>query len=666
MPRRYQNLPSVNVELLDGNLRIDQTITGPVVLVIGTAVSGPSNVQYLVTDSNEAARIYGAGSPLLAKVSEARLGGARNVIAYRIGGGAAELNNLTGAGSQIATVEQTVAAGSKYSLYIGPSPSGSGDTVLIIFEDDVIVYSNVSGSEVDLGKFVVIDFDDTYTSRVGTPTNPVPMEDVLDNVVDDVQESFVGDGVETTFTLANADTAGHVVTVDGLAQTGGGVDYSVSAGTGGGGEDEIVFTVAPANLADIVVDYEIEATLTGNEEFVAGQDNLNSTWMKYYELLDEAYSDLETTIATEVVTDRAILDAPNEADGSTATDRLMYLNKEEVNGEIVYSWGADKILYDDGMGGTTTDVNDADTDDNGQPIVEQRFNEVNFAHQMATWCHVITENERFVLGSIGTSQPSNITTASVNQWVGTLPQTDFNGNIIANGTGLLGNRFMTGSTTQTGGFYLTDTGYPDGNAQFDSNGTIIDVGKYLSIIPAVVTTPTSGVLGTNGSRINAAAIYAGLLTTISAGNSTTNSLVSRVSLPFSLKKTKLDELSYAGYVSFTEQVRGTVVVSGELATSEDSDYDYVSTAIIVGTLVRRIRERLQPFLGKGITQTMLAAADTGVESVFQTAVEEGAIENYAFSILPDRTSNSLTVPITIVPAFELREVNVSIKLAYEI
>lgn len=667
MTRRYENLPSVNVELLDGNLRIDQTISGPIVLVIGTSESGPSGVQYLVTDSNEAARIYGTDSPLLRKVSEASLGGAKNVIAYRIGGKAASIIELFGADSEITTREETSTAGGKYDVYIGPSPSGSGDTVLIVFEDDNIVYSNVAGSEVDLGKFIVVGFDDTFASRVGTPTNPVPLEDVLDNVVDDIVQNEVGDGIEDTFTLGHPDTTVDLVTVDGVEQDLV-TDYTVSAGTGGGGEDEIIFEVGsiPPAADAIVIEYSIEATVPVDAEYIAGEDNLTATWQKYYELLDKAYADLETTIATEVVTDRAILDAPNEADGSVAVDKLDYLRKTEVDGEIVYTWGTDKILYDDGMGGTTTVVGDAAVDDNGQPIIEERYNEVNFAHQMASWCNTITENERFVLGVIGTSTPSATNTASVNTWIGTLPQTDINGNIIANGTGLLGNRFMSGSTTQVGGFYLTDTGYPDGNVLFDSNGAIVDAGKFLSVVMGAVTTPNSASLGTASRLVNSAAIYAGLLSTITAGNSTTNQLMPRLTLPFTVKKTKLDELTFAGYVSLTEQTRGVVVVSGELATNDSSDYDYVSTAIIVGTAIRRIRERLQPFLGKGITQTMLAAADTGVESVFQALVEEGAIENFGFTIIPDRAQNSLTVPITIVPAFELREVNISLKLAYEI
>ena len=157
MPTNYPNLPGISLELLDGNLQIDQNITGPVTLVIGRALSGPSGVQYLVSDSNVATAIYGSGSPLLAKLSEAKLGGAQNIILYRIGGSSAEISDIFGTDTLLGTKEETSISGSKYSVYVGQEPANSAVACIIIFEGDKIVYSDVTGSEVDLGLLTSLD-----------------------------------------------------------------------------------------------------------------------------------------------------------------------------------------------------------------------------------------------------------------------------------------------------------------------------------------------------------------------------------------------------------------------------------------------------------------------------------------------------------------------------
>lgn len=674
---KYNNIPSVFSELLDGNLQIDRQVTGPVTLVIGTAYSGPSNAQYLVSDSNKASAIFGSNSPLIKGLSKAKLAGSQNVVLYRIGGKSAQLIDIFGEGTVIETTEQTASAGGQYKVYIGPEPQNEALSCIIIFDNaGKIVYSNVEGAEVNLGKFTIVGFDkeEAYPFRIGTPTVPVLLSAALTapNIRQDLVLNDTGDGTKTDFDLPGTGGALSAlissVVVDGTTITTG---FTVSPNTGTGGLDEIQFAVAPGNADTVVVNYSVSATIAG-ASYSAGQDNVSASLKKKYELLDSAYADLETTIATHVIlaVDGVVLDAANIADGSTATDRLEYLYKTEEFGEFTYEWGTDKVLYQLAAG-TTTSPSAADKDDNGQPIVAKQFAEVNFAHQLGTWLHTITENEKFIIGAIGTSQPVATTTSAVARWIGTLPQTDAFGTIVADGSGLLGNRFMAGSTEQQPGFYLTDSGFVDGNPVADSNGAIVDLGKYMSIVAGVIVTPDLKSVGSSIGIENGAAMYGALVSTVSAGNSTTNIEMPRVGLPFVIKKTKLDELSGVGYVTFYTKSTGEVAVtSGELPTGPGSDYDYISTTIIVADIVSKIRARVNPFLGKGLNQAMIAAIDTAVEDIFKAAVkDEGSIVKYAFSVIVEPTNNGrgkVRIPITIVPAFELREVNVPIKLAYDI
>lgn len=748
----YQNLPSINLELLDGNLIIDKQVEGPVQMVVGVAYSGPSNTQYLSSDSNAATNIYGADSPLIKKMAEAKLGGAQNVLLYRIGGSSAAIVDLFGENTLIGTVEQTSAAGTKYSIYIGadPAPLIAGDAGLILYEGDKVVYSNMVGTEVDLGLFSVVGFDVLTDVRIGTIAGsvitPVVFKDALGTIseestlatgVTDAQVAYTmpagttavsvvaisggatetlipGDGTTAntfsfdtdTLIVTFAPTAPLVALTDTLTFTYEGsvveegtetiaatsanqTDFALFATAIGvqsvtvdltpaiytfsttGGVTTVVIDAALTPVGDesIVVNYTIADAITGAAYYQESEDNINATWEKYYELLDIAYADLETTIATHLVTDRARLDVENIADGSTATDRLSYLRKEEVEGVMNYHWSEDKTVYAAEAGGETPVLADAARDANGQPIVSAQYHEVNFAHQMGEWLHAITSNDTFVLGVIGTSMPVAFTTQAISKWLGTLPTRDPFNKIIADGSGLLGNKFMAGTTTRISGLFNTDSGFPDGNTLTDTNGAPIELGKYLSVTMGVGVTPNSSSLGTVAGAVNIAAAYSGLLNTIIAGDSTTNKILPQIAMPFALKKSKLNDLAYAGYVGIALRQAGTAVVSGELATSDNSDYDYVSTAIIIADVVGRIRDRLEPFIGKGLNDITLAAVDTAVESIFESSVKAGSIVKYAYQVLSDpqeRGQGHLRIPITIVPAFELRQISVSIKLAYDI
>lgn len=736
----YVNLPSNRIELLDGNLIVDAPLEGNTVLVIDTAYSGPTGRQVLLTDSNLAKRVYGEGSPLLQKANEAKLGGAKNIILYRIGGKAASLEGIFGQDTYIKTVDETTTAGSEYSIYIGPQPGNPLQACLIGFQGSRIVYSNVPGSEIDLGKLVVEGFDFDTTITVGTPTAPVSLDTVSPaaTIVETIQpatseteetEIFLEGAISNSAVISSVTKNGNPLVVT--------TDYTFNATTGiltlvvaaDGTDDYVVSYTRSATKASAILEYVATGATTSitlptvgvnnggvigyvykngsaltlttqytfnaatgivtlvstgqgvatdvysvgfayntpsNTVYVPGENNVNAGWKKLYELLDEAYSNLETTLATECLVGSAILDAANIADGSVAVNRLEYFRKyEDIDGQIVYEWSTDKIHYKDGLS-TTTNIMNADLDSNGQPIISKRYNEVNFVHQFGEFLNSLTENDRFVLGFIGTSAPASYSNANINKWIGVMPEYDIDGTIIANGTGLLGNKFLAGTITRTPGFYKTDSGFPDGIPQQDSNGAFIDLGKFLSVVAGLVTLPVSPIAGTNGQVINAAGLYAGLSTTIIPGNSTTNELLAqRLSLPFEIKKPKLDLLSLVGYVVLQLKIRGVVVVSGELATNANSDYDYISTSIIVREFANRIRDRLDVYIGKGLDPVRLTAMQTAVDGVIKDLAEAGALVKAIAQVVPTSTFG-ITIPYTLVPPFELRDINNIIKLSKDI
>ena len=76
-----------------------------------------------------------------------------------------------------------------------------------------------------------------------------------------------------------------------------------------------------------------------------------------------------------------------------------------------------------------------------------------------------------------------------------------------------------------------------------------------------------------------------------------------------------------------------------------------------------------PFIGRGLTEATLVALDTAIESELQKLADSDVIVNFAHVVNQRQVVNGkgvLDVALTIVPAFELREVNVSLKLALEV
>lgn len=748
----YQNLPGVNLELLDGNLRIDQTDNSPRVLVIGRAEKGPTNTLYGVTDTNRAAAAFGQDSPLIRKMSEALIGGAKRVSLYRIGGKQAKLKNIFGRDSYLAALEASVSAADNLKVYVGPRPNNDGKACLIVFKGNEIVYSNVPGSEVNRNQVEVFGFDPETRVKIGTPTEPIPFADVILKEYSRTTK-FVGNGIAVKFSLPGVTKTDTVtvskLTVDGQVKNSP-TDFSVKtdketssqyiefttapdatkeiqvaykfkatgkiAGSavfvGNGTKDEFILPGtkkdyevtldvvkvagqdksseattqddsgssdakslklqnAPADQASVIVEYTIDTKREVVQgEYEEGEDSINTTWKNYYELLHTALAELESVSAISVVTDYAIIDAPNIADGSEDLDRLDYVYVSEENGELKYEWSTEKVLYRKNRGtATTSDPAEADVNGNGQPVVFKRYHEANFAHLLANFANTISENEEFCLVTIGASMPRSLSQYEVNRWIGSSATYDALGNIVSNGTGLLGLRNMVARADVRQGFYKTTSGFVDGSIVTDSNGAPINIGKFLSVVPQVIVTPSYSSAGSNTIVTNGAAVYAGLITTINASVSTTNMLVPRIALPGEIKKVKLDQLTGAGYVFFKTTNGSVRVVSDELATNSNSDYRFLSTTMAVAEASNAVRTAVLPFIGRGLTEATLAAVDVAIEGALQRLVEQDHIVKYLHVVNQRPVVNGravLDVALTIVPAFELREINVAVKLALEL
>ena len=659
------------LELIDGSLTPVSTVPEDMVLVIERAYSGPTDQLYLVQDLTEAKLIYGDKSPLINLASRTMLGQAENIALFRIGGGAYSFDNVFGPGSNLRLTEASATAADNLKIYIGPEPKNTSRDAVIIWKGSRIIYSNVIGGEIASSLVAVSGFSKQANElRVGSLKAPVPLADLIKHIggeasttvaatqttVDTVPWVSVDVSSITGFTAANSiDT---IELKDALDEV---VAYTVS-------EDKTKLLIEAVDVSNEVnvgdtLTVSFLKTLTEEERlekgitFTKGKDSLNASYKEIYEELDRALESLEL-LPTKAVVVGDLFDVPTIANGSKETNRLTYLIKgEDEYGYPTYNWSDHKYIYKkEGSEETTTDITEAELSVNNEPIVVREYNEVDFTHRLGMFAYDNLEEGDFLNVIIGSRGPKFTNPKSINDWIGKEPVRDLAGNIVENGTGLLGHRLMVGSTSYRGGYFATSNGFVDGDILTDRTGFAVDLGKHLSIVVSQVGAVSTPVLVTS-----AAATYGGLVSTLLPGESTTNKTVPNMFSAFTIKEGKRKALAKNGYVVFFEKSKGLTVYSGDVATRENSDYDFISTANTVASITRLIKDTVDPYVGKGTDFILITALHTALVTALGNAQRAGWMNSYTFRIRRDGP-NSLLIPFKIEAKDELREVNSLVRL----
>jgi hypothetical protein len=632
----FENLPGIFNDKLDGSLAVPNTNDSPIVCVLGTSAQGDSESIFSATRLQDAARVFGKQGTLVRGMYEAAGAGATNIRLFRIGATPAILDNF--AGMSIETIAKDDTAGSSYKLWFVAS---TGRLRVYRVSDDTLVFDHGDGvdpeSFVDLGEISVVG-DSTGGSNVGTS--------------------------QATAVLMSA-----------------------------------------------------AAPLQPGSVFTAGTDGVNLTRMGLYQALDQAYTLLEDADLDIVVPMNVYLDDRNVMDMTAAVasgltlgvttlsgispgdnnDVLGALYTEEFNGQKYYFWDLDR----DGQAeivptvrGLTAPQQTALAAGNksiaaavagtAADLTINSFREVNFAYQLANFCYRSSHLNTEMHGIIGVRPPAAYSPREISNWIGQAPTTVVNASgvttITANGKGLLGNKWMAGriaagtlpahlidgSAKPNGGFIATDDGWINGVQLKDENDRLVDIGKYLDVVAAYVTqvNPARSTSYTS----SAAAVYAGLQTQLAPSSAPTNKVVSNVSLPFRVNNSKLDALAGKRFVSFVEKPKGVVVADAPTAARPESDYSRRSTMRIVKATIDVVRSVGEPFLGEGMSGAQLAALETAISQALGELVKaspavlvrfEARVTASAF----ERVQGKCRVDLVLVPAFELRQISVSVALA---
>jgi hypothetical protein len=196
-----ENLPGVLHEKQDLGLEIFASSPAPIVLVLGTAAQGPSEVPRIVGRAQESSVLFGTSGTLIRGMYETKTADAENVVLFRFGATPAVLTGIgisgTSGGISITTVEKDDSMDDAYSMYW----DDTGKILAVKNVDaDVIVFQRDFDDPLpttDLGEVMVDGSPDTGGIDIGTASTFLTLREVADSVAPDHDVALV-DGTDGT------------------------------------------------------------------------------------------------------------------------------------------------------------------------------------------------------------------------------------------------------------------------------------------------------------------------------------------------------------------------------------------------------------------------------------------------------------------------------------
>jgi hypothetical protein len=197
-------------------------------------------------------------------------------------------------------------------------------------------------------------------------------------------------------------------------------------------------------------------------------------------------------------------------------------------------------------------------------------------------------------------------------------------------------------------------------------------GKYLSVILGEVETAGMGPWAwrkgsaTSYYRSNGALNYAGLISRLPADDAPTNKIVNGIS-NIAYKLSRNQTLSCISQKVVTLNVQNSVVrVNDAMTYSEDgSDYQRLSTVRICAVVDDMVRRVGQKFIGKGMRLETRNSFVTSLSSGFDNLIQSGALLDADFRVRYDGPNYTAYVDATIVPAWELRRIEFTIRVTFQ-
>lgn len=218
----------------------------------------------------------------------------------------------------------------------------------------------------------------------------------------------------------------------------------------------------------------------------------------------------------------------------------------------------------------------------------------------------------------------------------------------------------------------------------DARSNKVDAGAYLSVfsapIRAVGTLTKLVALGIEASPANTSrntaggAAYAGKIVSLAPQSSTTNKPIDGVVQMRLLSVKQANDMTGMRHVTMYSRTRGLTVASGStgafnVTSYVRSDYTRLTTMRIVSAAADLIRAVGDKYIGEPNNAPQMNALDAEIDQLLLAMKGQGALRSYDFSIssTPDqRVLGQLDINLTLVPAFEIQQINLVISLSKEL
>lgn len=398
------------------------------------------------------------------------------------------------------------------------------------------------------------------------------------------------------------------------------VDTEITAGLGAivstTGSTDTITIVLPAGKGSNLV-YSIGATTTINE-LVSLINNDTANLYVYAEVLG-AGTELANTMEDGIA---SFTGGDNKLTPSVSDQKDLLHGTESTLGtyDILKDYKVDIIgllgVYADN-GGTGT--------------------ETEFASALANHCAAMSTMDNVTIGIISTVPFSDASLASVGAGV----------------TALL----------------AIDNTYPvlddAGEEVYDTDGNVLDAGKYINIIVGEGIFKTSKLTDVFYKNTLVAA-YAGLISALPVQSAPTNKMLPNVrTISYGLSLTQLDGLTGKKFTTVRQKENGVYIVSGITCAPDGNVYQRLSSVRIIGVVVDAIVNVADPFIGEPNSLIHRNTLHTAIKSSLDALKSVGIITNYKFQLYAttsDLVNGILNVELEVVPAFELRKIKTTITL----
>lgn len=190
-------------------------------------------------------------------------------------------------------------------------------------------------------------------------------------------------------------------------------------------------------------------------------------------------------------------------------------------------------------------------------------------------------------------------------------------------------------------------------------GTAMDNGHFLSLVHSELTP-----LGYDASWgfSNGAVLYAGMLCQLQSWSSTTGKIVFNVeTMRYNPTRTQQQNLIDKGIVPVAlDFQRRATWIDGTTFSKTGSDYARLSTLRIVFDALQLVRQVAERFIGEAATLQHRNAFETAISSGLRGMQQLGALIASDFIVTYLPAQNKATVDLSLTPAFELRNIDISV------